>query len=269
MVKIAHISDLHFGRADKAAIDALTQAINDEQPSLTAITGDLTQHGARREFEAAAAFMATLDSPLLAVPGNHDTPVFNLIMRSTRPWARFEKHLGETRVRAARADNVTVIGMNSARQAQLRLDWSYGRLSRRGIAEAADLAARERDSGQTVIVALHHPFAAGPSRAGREIVGNGEKALQRFVASGVSAVMTGHVHQSAAAPLSVTGDRILSIQCGTSGSTRTRGETAGFALLDVQPDALSVHYRHFNDGVYEASRSLDFINRDNRWLHPA
>lgn len=268
VVKIAHISDLHFGRANGAAIDALTLALNGERPDLVAITGDFTQNGARREFAQASAFLASLTSPVLTVPGNHDTPVYNLPLRFLKPWARFEKHIGAAQLQFATAGNVVVIGLNSARRARMRLNWSYGKLSHKIIEAASGIAERESNEGKTVIVAAHHPFQKGPNRAGAEIVGNGAYALQRFAESGVSVVMTGHVHLSAASPLAVTEDQILSIQCGASGGARERGEASGFGLIDIGNSEISIEYRHFDHHSYKLERRFAFSRQAHRWIYP-
>ena len=266
VVKIAHISDLHFGRANEAALDALILAINSERPDLIAITGDFTQTGARREFEAANLFLASLSAPILAVPGNHDTPVYNLPLRFLKPWARFEKHIGAAQLQIATAGDTVVIGLNSARRARMRFNWSYGKLSRKIIEVAASIAKRESAEGKTVFVAAHHPFEKGPNRAGAEIVGNGAYALQRFAQCGVSAVMTGHVHLSAAGPLAITQNQILSIQCGASGGARERGEAAGFGLITVEGgDDVSIDYRHFDHNAYRQGRSFVFSRYGSQW----
>lgn len=159
-----------------------------------------------------------------------------------------------------------MIGLNSARRARMRFNWSYGKLSRKIIEVAASIAERESANGKTVFVAAHHPFEKGPNRAGAEIVGNGAYALQRFAECGVSAVMTGHVHLSSAGPLAVTQNQILSIQCGASGGARERGEAAGFGLITVEGrDGVSIDYRHFDLNTYKQGRRFAFSRSGSEW----
>jgi 3',5'-cyclic AMP phosphodiesterase CpdA len=248
VVKIAHLSDLHFGRTHEAALTALASALEAAEPDLTVVTGDLTQSGRRKEFAEAASFLSALDGPVLAVPGNHDAPVYNLILRFFSPWSRYEKHIGAASLQRVVLGDVCVIGVNSARRAQPRLNWSYGRLSRRVVDEVSHLAKAEQNAGRTVLLALHHPLVIGPNKAGAKIVGNGEYALRSFSESGVKAVLTGHVHLSAISPVTATGGRILSVQAGTAISTRQRGEEASFGLLDAERDSISLmRYRFTGD----------------------
>ena len=74
MRRIAHLSDLHFGRDRPELLDPLVEAVNDLSPDLAAISGDLTQRARPAQFRAARDFIDRLEAPVLAVPGNHDVP---------------------------------------------------------------------------------------------------------------------------------------------------------------------------------------------------
>ncbi len=81
MRTIVHISDLHFNWINEAAVPAAVQAIQSIEPDIVAVSGDLTQHARRREFEAAVAFLKQLPGRHIVVPGNHDMAFLN-------PWRR-------------------------------------------------------------------------------------------------------------------------------------------------------------------------------------
>jgi len=230
---IAHLSDLHFGRIDPHALNSLRAVLGEIAPDLLLITGDLTQSGRRREFEEAGRFLRSLDCPFFAVPGNHDAPVYNLAARFFDPWGRFRRHIGESGVAAFENEDVLLIGVNTARRAAPRLNWSYGKLRRRDIRAAAAEAAAE-SGGRLVAIAAHHPFEKGAGRAGAEPVGRAGIALEAFAEAGVDAVMTGHVHATKTTPLAAVGGRILSIGAGSAVSTRQRGEAASFLVLSPQ-----------------------------------
>lgn len=265
VVKIAHISDLHFGRTNEAALAALTSTLDAERPELIVITGDLTQSGRRREYREAAAFLQGLHGPFLAVPGNHDAPVYNLALRFLKPWSRYEKHVGAAAIQCVSIGPVSFIGVNSARRAQPRMDWSHGRLPKSIIEASTAIARQENDAGRQVILALHHPVAPGPGKAGAQIVRNGEYALQQFAENGVSAILTGHVHVATAAPLASTDGRILSIQAGTAVSTRERGEQASFGMLDISKDEILLTTRRFSSGSFKTEPAQAFVNAGGVW----
>src|SRR5690606_17651604 len=92
-VRIAHLSDLHFGRHDPAVVDSLAADLDSQAPDLVVVSGDFTQMGTRAEFTQARAFLDTLAAPVLAVPGNHDVPQINMIRRILDPYGLFRRFI--------------------------------------------------------------------------------------------------------------------------------------------------------------------------------
>ena len=43
MIRLFHVSDLHFGRADQAALDWFAAAVHQERPAAVICTGEFTQ----------------------------------------------------------------------------------------------------------------------------------------------------------------------------------------------------------------------------------
>ena len=80
MIRLFHISDLHFGLEDRRALDWVRQAVRDEAPDGVIITGDFTMRARPREFDAAARWIAGLGVPVQIDPGNHDLPYFNPVL---------------------------------------------------------------------------------------------------------------------------------------------------------------------------------------------
>ena len=68
MRRIAHLSDLHFGRTDAEVLPALAATIRAQRPDVIVVSGDLTQRAKTREFAAARDYLATLDFPQVIVP---------------------------------------------------------------------------------------------------------------------------------------------------------------------------------------------------------
>ncbi len=243
----------------------LRDTLNDAKPDLIVATGDFTQSGRRSEFEQARDFLASLNSPVLAMPGNHDAPVYDLTARFLKPWSRFEKYIATAEIQAVSLGGLSIIGVNSARRAAPRLNWAYGRLRRAVIERACELALAEQREGNAVIVACHHPFQLGSNKAGSEIVGNGAYALEKFAECGVSAVMTGHVHMSSAVPLPETDGRILSIQAGTAVSTRERGERPAFSFIEKDGDKVDINIMLYSSEGFQHSKKLAFEKAGHQW----
>ncbi|WP_223427880.1 metallophosphoesterase family protein [Tateyamaria pelophila] len=78
MKRLLHVSDLHFGRDRPELLSPLIDKINTLAPDLVAISGDLTQRARAAQFARARELIDRIESLVLVVPGNHDTPLDNL-----------------------------------------------------------------------------------------------------------------------------------------------------------------------------------------------
>ena len=128
-VRIAHLSDPHFGGEQPAAVEAAVAAVSAFAPTLTVVTGDLTLNGLPREFRAARAWLDRLPRPLIVTPGNHDTPYWNLVLRALVPFDRYRRYIGEPQAVVHDDPDLVARTLNSARGAQPRLDWSKGAMA--------------------------------------------------------------------------------------------------------------------------------------------
>ena len=93
MRRIAHLSDIHFGRVDEQVVARAVEKINELEPDLVVVSGDLTQRARTREFAAARDFLDSLPKPQLVVPGNHDVPLYNVFDRFARPLEKFQRFI--------------------------------------------------------------------------------------------------------------------------------------------------------------------------------
>ena len=63
--RLFHISDVHFGVEDSAALAAVAQAVAQERPDAVVCTGDLTQRAKHSEYARAAEWFASLGVPVV------------------------------------------------------------------------------------------------------------------------------------------------------------------------------------------------------------
>lgn len=94
MSVLLHISDTHFGTEQPVMVEALIALAAQQGPEIVVLSGDITQRARPTQFRAAKAFVDRLGAPVLAIPGNHDIPLFNLWMRVTRPYANYTAVFG-------------------------------------------------------------------------------------------------------------------------------------------------------------------------------
>jgi 3',5'-cyclic AMP phosphodiesterase CpdA len=193
MIRLFHISDLHFGREDMRALDWVVQAVHDEAPDGVIITGDFTMRARAREFAAAARWIAALPVPVRIDPGNHDLPYFNPAERLIDPYRRF-RALESAIMRPLKLDGLAIVRLPTTAAAQWRLNWS------KGIAGSAALARAlaEIDSlphGMPALVTCHHPLVEAGTQ-GRALTRGGNRALAELARRPVLAVLSGHVHDA-------------------------------------------------------------------------
>ena len=95
MRTVVHLSDLHFGAADPAVVTGLLDCVARLQPHVVAVSGDLTQRARRGQFRRARAFLDALPQPQVVVPGNHDVPLYNLLLRFGDPLRGYRRYITE------------------------------------------------------------------------------------------------------------------------------------------------------------------------------
>ncbi len=241
MTRLFHVSDLHFGREDKAALDWFAKAVEEERPDAVICTGDLTQQARSHEFAAATAWLEALPVPVTVEPGNHDLPYFNPYERFVRPYRRYGR-LERLIERPLDVNNVVIIPLKTTARFQFRYNWSWGVVTRRALAKT--LALLEGSSpGQIKLVACHHPLVdkGGLHSSGKTI--RGREALRALAAAGADAVLSGHVHDPFDFDVSAGGRTVRKIGAGTL-SERVRDSAPSFNEISIGADgSIAVEHR--------------------------
>jgi 3',5'-cyclic AMP phosphodiesterase CpdA len=239
MRTIVHLSDLHFGRLDERIIPPLVERISAINPDLVAISGDLTQRARRRQFQEARAFLNELRVPTLAVPGNHDVPLFNLAGRLLDPFGGYRRYINPNLEPAHLDEEMAVVGLNSARALITR---GRGRLN---MTQVDDAAARLKSLGAAAIkvVVTHHPFDLPIGFHTHHLVGRATPAMVRLAEAGADLFLSGHLHVShlghTAERYRIGGHSALVVQAGTL-STRGRGELNTFNVLHIARPEMTI-----------------------------
>jgi 3',5'-cyclic AMP phosphodiesterase CpdA len=235
-----HLSDLHFGRVDHALLDPLRSRLRALQPDLVVVSGDLTQRAKPAEFVEARRFLDTLPTPLLAVPGNHDVPLYNVAQRFLWPLDKYRRYISPDLEPAYIDAEIAVVGVNTTRSNVFK----GGRVNREQIDRVREILC-PLPKPIVKIVFTHHPFDLPPGHASRELVGRARKAMQMFASCGADILLSGHLHESHASDTRLRyriDDFVaLVVQAGTA--TSTRGEANSFNVLRI--DAPRVRVERF------------------------
>ncbi len=219
MSQIVHISDTHFGTEDPAVVDALLSLVQRWQPSLLVLSGDITQRARSAQFAAAKSFLDQTALPWLAIPGNHDLPLFNLLARATSPYGNYRHSLGHSLEPEWENNDWLVVGVNSTRPHRHK----HGELSDQQIERVA-ARLRAAAPSQRRVVVLHHPLRAVDPSDRANLARGHAKACISWHDAGVDLVLGGHIHLPYIVPLLPSDtSRGWLAQVGTAVSTRTRG----------------------------------------------
>ncbi len=253
MIRIAHISDLHFGRHLPRLSEALIAAVERMRPTLVALSGDLTQRARPEEFAAAANFIRLLPRPLLVVPGNHDIPGWNPVRRFINPWRHWRHYISSELEPCIREREFIAIGVQTARRAGLHLDWSRGRISQSQLDRIERLAAAAEPDSLRVLVA-HHPFVAPALLRRRGLVGRANRALSGLHSARIDLILGGHLHQGHAG----IANGIVVAQAGTAISSRHKGEPNAFNRISASPCHIQIDSLHWDGAEFAARRRWTF-----------
>jgi 3',5'-cyclic AMP phosphodiesterase CpdA len=265
---IAHLSDLHFGRTDAAVVAGLLDDLHAEQPDLIVISGDFTQAARLREFRAAYRFLRRLPAPVLAVPGNHDVPPANLLLRFLAPFARYKHWISGDLCPFLETDEMAVLGVNTARRARLGLNWAEGSISRAQI-ELVRHRFEAVASNKLRVLVAHHPFVAPPSAPRMTVARRARHALPVFAETGIDVLLAGHLHRGwsveAAAHIEHS---IVVVQAATATSTRLRDEPNSYNLLVLENARIGVRVRAWHGDRFEALGTAWFARaqRGEDWV---
>lgn len=235
-LRIAHLSDPHFGTLLEGVEAGLLQSLKELKADVVLISGDITQRARRDQFKAAARFKTKL-APVtaFAVPGNHDIPLFNVFGRFFSPYHGFHSHFQISRETVMEFGEIRIVGLNSTsrwRHIQGQLD------------EARVLPAlvNKDPKTQVHIVVVHHPFTCAQSVDEKNLMKGAGDTLKVFEEAKVDLVLTGHIHDpyfslSVARYPEIKRPMIFS-GAGTCLSRRTRRNAPNsFNVLDVETNA--------------------------------
>lgn len=225
MRRILHLSDLHYGRDDAELEAPLLEIIGRLRPHLVVISGDFTQRARRRQFQQAAEFIHKIPAKVLAVPGNHDTPLDNPYLRFFRPFHRYRRYINRDLEPRLEDQEMAVVGVNTVN----RFAWQRGTFSKRTVRRVCGAFAGRGE--KVKIAVLHHPLEHGPG-VEKRLMRGASQALRGLADCGADVVLSGHLHTAGAAPFTAE-PGLLFVQAGTGLSTRLRGERNTFNLLDI------------------------------------
>ncbi|MBK5932313.1 metallophosphoesterase family protein [Halochromatium salexigens] len=235
-----HLSDIHFGLEDNRALDWVRQEIADKQPDAVAITGDLTMRARQHEFDAACAWIRSLEASVTVEVGNHDLPYFNPVQRFFDPYKRIRAIADKVEVEID-LPGLAIVPLKTVARWQPRPNWSKG-----WVTEAALERCLNRldalPEGTQALVTAHHPLREAGTQ-GTALTRHGQKAMTELAKRKVLAVLSGHVHDAFDLTEETGQGAVRMIGAGTL-SRRLRSTPPSFNELRWDGEQLAVSVRN-------------------------
>ncbi len=219
MSVLIQISDPHFGTEQAPVVEALAMMTQQQRPDLLVLSGDITQRARPAQFRDARAFADRLGAPLLAIPGNHDIPLFALGARLVSPYSRYCAAFGEELEPVHSSRELLVVCVNTTR-------W-YRHTNGEVSEEQIDRVVRRLASAgpeQLRVVVVHHPVAVPRAEDAHDRLRGHAPALRRWSAAGGDLVMGGHIHLPYVMAIPDLARPMWAVQAGTAVSSRVRDQ---------------------------------------------
>lgn len=222
MTVLLQISDPHFGTEQPPVVEALLRFAHEIKPAVVVVSGDITQRGTRSQFDAAREFVSRLSPPaVVAIPGNHDIPLLDVMARMFYPYAGFERAFGTDLEPEWQNDDFLIIGVNTTRASRHK----DGEISSEQILRVSKRLSTA-SAGQIRIVVTHQPVHVVRGTEVHNRVHGHAEAIRAWSSAGADVIMGGHIHLSYIAPLhehyKELHRRCWAVQAGTAVSTRVR-----------------------------------------------
>jgi 3',5'-cyclic AMP phosphodiesterase CpdA len=222
MSLIIQISDTHFGTEQMPVLHSLKSLIREQAPQLLVLSGDITQRARRHQFASARAFIDSLaPTPLIALPGNHDIPLFNVAARMFAPYAGYRAAFGDDLEPEFESADLLALTVNTTRPYR----HADGEVSMRQIERIAQRLAEARP-GQLRLVVTHQPICVTRPEDRKNLLHGHRAAMRRWAEAGADLVLGGHIHLPYVCALHEGGHGLTrslwAVQAGTALSSRVR-----------------------------------------------
>ena len=257
MTLLLQVSDPHFGTERPAVVEALVRLALALKPQVLLLSGDITQRATRAQFAAARAFVQRLQVPhCVAVPGNHDIPLWQLPLRVLRPYARYSAAFGPELEPSLETDDLLLLAVNTTRW------WRHedGQLSAAQVERVARRLALARPAQRRVVM-VHQPLVVTRPEDEKNRLHGHAAALQAWGAAGVDLIVGGHIHLPFVLPLTHGG---WAVQAGTAVSSRVRAG-AGNSVNVIHTDATATERAVVERWDHDAAQGV-FVRRERHQL---
>ena len=229
---IAQISDLHCGSPHfvPSLLERTIGELNELEPDVVVVSGDLTNDGLRQEYETARDYLGRIDcEQTLVIPGNHDSRNVGYV--------HFEELFGPRSAEVHR-DGVSIVAIDSTEP-----DLNHGTVGRAVYPWIESCFAAE--AYLRVFVLHHHLLPVPGTGRERNVVHDAGDAIEALLRAGVHLVLSGHKH----VPYAWRLENLFVVNAGTVSTTRLRGHGKPcYNVIEATPERVTVDRKYpFHD----------------------
>jgi 3',5'-cyclic AMP phosphodiesterase CpdA len=244
-MKLAHLSDLHFGRnTSSTKLESLAKDLVSQAPDILVNTGDITDRGTTVQFRRARDFVDSLGIPLVSVPGNREV-AFSAFWEWMIPrlaMRRYRSFFGSTDQVAhyVEGSNVLLLGLNSVHSFP---SWP-GSIARPSRYWLRDQASSHPD--HVKILFLHHPVlpVIRASCFWAHNLSDAAEVLNIATQTGIGLILQGHKHRSAVMEIKYP-ERSASVVVSACGAPLMSRWDPTYHMVEVSKDRIRIRPRTF------------------------
>ncbi len=238
---IAHLSDPHCGSPFfvPSLLDRALVEINELEPDLVIVSGDLTGEGLRGEYQLAREYLDRVACDrMIVIPGNHDSRNVGYV--------HFEELFGE-RSSELHSDGVSIVAVDSTEP-----DLDHGVIGR-GRYPWIEERFGAAQAYLRIFVLHHHLLPVPGTGRERNVVHDAGDTLECLQRARVHLVLSGHKH----VPYAWRLENLFVVNAGTVATTRLRGKTKPcYNVIEASPERVTV-YRKYPFHEQDAILSFD------------
>jgi 3',5'-cyclic AMP phosphodiesterase CpdA len=270
-MKLAHVSDTHFGTERAEVLAGLLGMLAQLRPTAVVLSGDITQRCRDRQFEAARRFIEAWprEAHRIVIPGNHDLPLYGSWRRLTGSYAPYERWMGPREALWVH-DGVALLAMDATNPWRRK----HGHLPTDRLRARLQEARAACGPDGLLLVAAHQPLWTAWGADKRQTLIDRHHTARAFSEARVDAVLSGHVH----VPLLETSAdsdpelpwRFVLCGAGTAVSRRTRPRAPNsFNVLEIDSVAPTIALTRYDwmDGRFGVRDVRPFARDANGWRH--
>lgn len=237
LLRLAHISDPHFGTTNENIKNGLLKILKKVEPQLVILSGDITQRARAYQFHEAKLFTEQLEpAKVIAMPGNHDIPLINLFARIFFPYQGYKSIFKQKLEQSIILNDVGIICLNStSRWRHVQGDFQESYLE--------EQFGKDNSCCNIRIAAFHHPVDCAKHIDDKNLLKGRDGAMNIFDRHQIDLIISGHIHDPY---ISLSNDRYPQIQrkmiisvAGTCLSSRTRaGAPNSFNIIEIDTNPI-------------------------------